>query len=135
MNRLDDQSTLTSSDKALNTRQKASISLILFGLFVFLLIPIHSVELADYSGTTFQEFRDEITCGVERCYIKVSIVDLWTCDYEVQPPSTNVYCAPDAKKTGTTAGILSISISVLLMAYSLKFFSEPRKTESPDYDD
>ena len=132
MNRLDDQSTLTSSDKALNTRQKASISLILFGLFVFLLIPIHSVELADYSGTTFQEFQDEITCGVERCYIKASIVDLWTCDYEVQLPSTNVYCTPDAKKTGTTAGILSISISGLLMAYSLKFFSGPRETKSFD---
>ena len=132
MNRLDDHPTPTSSDKALNTRQRGSISVILFGLFVFLLIPIHSVELADYSGTTFQEFQDEITCGVERCYIKASIVDLWTCGYEAQHPSKNVYCTTDANKSGTTVGILSISISVLLMAYSLKFFSDPDEIESLD---
>ena len=135
MNRLDDRSTPASPDNALNARQKGSISLILFGLFIFLFIPIHSVELADYSGTTFQEFRDEITCGVERCYVKVSIVDLWTCDYEVQYPSTNVYCTPDANKSGTTAGIISTSTSVLLMAYSLKFFSGHRETEFSDCDE
>ena len=129
MNRLDDETAITSSDKALNTRQKGSISLILFGLFIFLFIPIHSIEIADYSGTTFQEFGDEITCGVQRCYIKVSIVDLWTCDYEVQHPSTNVFCTPDAKNSGATIGILSISISILLMAYCLKFFSDPEKND------
>ena len=132
MNPSDDETAITSSDKVLNTRQKGSISLILFGLFIFLFIPIHSIEIADYSGTTFQEFRDEITCGVERCYIKVSIVDLWTCDYEAQRPSTDVYCTTDANKSGTTVGILSISISVLLMAYSLKFFSGPDEIESLD---
>ena len=119
-------------DEALNPRQKGSISLIIFILCLFLLLPIHTVEIADYSGTTFQEFGDEITCGVERCYIKVSIVDLWTCGYEAQHPSKNVYCTTDANKSGTTVGILSISISVLLMAYSLKFFSDPDEIESLD---
>ncbi|MFL2946914.1 MAG: hypothetical protein ACJZ4J_01945 [Candidatus Poseidoniales archaeon] len=84
MNRSDEEATIESDDKALNTRQKGSISLILFSLFIFLLIPIHSVEIADYSGNTFQEVRDEMVCGVERCQMKVSIVDLWTCDYEGQ---------------------------------------------------
>ena len=66
MNRSEDAPAIASSEKALNTRQKSSISLILFGLFIFLFIPIHSVEIADYSGNTFQEVRDEMACGVER---------------------------------------------------------------------
>ena len=116
-------------DEALNPRQKGSISLIIFILCLFLLLPIHTVEIADYSGNTLQEVRDEMVCGVERCFVKVSIVDLWTCDYEVQHPSTNVFCTPDAKNSGATIGILSISISILLMAYCLKFFSDPEKND------
>ena len=116
-------------DKALNPRQLRSISLISFLLCIFLLLPIQTVEIADYSGNTFQEVQDEMVCGVERCFIKVSIVDLWTCDYEVQHPSTNVFCTPDAKNSGATIGILSISISILLMAYCLKFFSDPEKND------
>ena len=133
MNRSDDETAITSSDKELNTRQKSSISLILFGLFIFLFIPIHSVEIADYSGNTFQEVRDEMVCGVERCQIKASIVDLWTCDYEVQPPATNVFCTPDAKNSGATIGILSISVSLLLIAFCLKYFSDDEKNDT-DYE-
>ena len=114
-------------DEALNPRQKGSISLIIFILCLFLLLPIHTVEIADYSGNTFQEFRDEIVCGVERCQMKVSIVDLWTCDYEGQ--NMDPFCTSDAKNSGATIGILSISISILLMAYCLKFFSDPDKND------
>ena len=88
-------------DKSLNPRQLRSVSLISFLLCIFLLLPIHTVEIADYSGNTFQEVQDEMVCGVERCFIKVSIVDLWTCDDEVQHPSTNVFCTSDAKNSGT----------------------------------
>ena len=35
----------------------------------------------------------------------------------------------DAKNSGATIGILSISISILLMAYCLKFFSDPEKND------
>ena len=118
-------------DKSLNPRQLRSVSLISFLLFIFLFIPIHSVELADYSGNTFQEFRDEIVCGVERCQMKVSIVDLWTCDYEGQ--NMDPFCTSDAKNSGATIGILSISISILLMAYCLKYFSESGKNDT-DYE-
>ena len=118
------------ADKALTPRQKSSISLISFLLFIFLFIPIHSVELADYSGNMPQ---DEMVCGVELCFVKVSIVDLWTCDYEVQHPSTNVFCTPDAKNSGATIGILSISVSLLLIAFCLKYFSEPEKNDT-DYE-
>ena len=121
------------ADKALNPRQKSSISLISFLLCIFLLLPIHTVEIADYSGNTFQEVRDEMVCGVERCFVKVSIVDLWTCDYEVQHPSTNVFCTSDAKNSGATIGILSISVSLLLIAFCLKYFSEPEKNDT-DYE-
>ena len=114
-------------DEALNPRQKGSISLIIFILCLFLLLPIHTVEIADYSGNTFQEVRDEMVCGVERCQMKVSIVDLWTCDYEGQ--NTDAFCTSDAKNSGATIGILSISISILLMAYCLKFFSDPEKND------
>ena len=117
-------------DKALNPRQLSSISLISFLLCIFLYIPTQSVEIADYSNLPSQ---DEMVCGVERCQMKVSIVDLWTCDYEVQHPSTNVFCTPDAKNSGATVGILSISISLLLMAYCLKYFSEPEKNDT-DYE-
>jgi len=120
-------------DKSLNPRQLRSISLISFLLCIFLLLPIHTVEIADYSGNTLQEVRDEMVCGVERCFVKVSIVDLWTCDYEVQPPSTNVFCTPDAKNSGATIGILSISVSLLLIAYCLKYFSDDEKNDT-DYE-
>ena len=116
------------ADKALNPRQLRSVSLISFILFIFLFIPIHSVEIADYSGNTFQEFQDEIVCGVERCQMKVSIAELWACDYEGQ--NTDVFCTSDAKNSGATIGILSISISLLLMACCLKFFSEPEKNDT-----
>ena len=129
MNRSDDETAITSSDKELNTRQKSSISLILFGLFIFLFIPIHSVEIADYSGNTFQEVRDEMVCGVERCQIKASIVDLWTCDYE--GPNTDAFCTSDVKNSGATIGILSILISLLLLVSCLKFFSDPEKAAPP----
>ena len=115
------------ADKALTPRQKSSISLISFLLLIFLFIPIHSVEIADYSQN-LQAVRDEMVCGVERCQIKVSIVDLWTCDYEGQ--NTDVFCTSDAKNSGATIGILSISISLLLMACCLKFFSEPEKNDT-----
>ena len=119
------------ADKALTPRQKSSISLISFLLLIFLFIPIHSVEIADYSN--LQAVQDEIVCGVERCQIKVSIVDLWTCDYEVQHPSTNVFCTSDAKNSGATIGILSISVSLLLIAYCLKYFSDDEKNDT-DYE-
>ena len=115
------------ADKALNPRQLRSVSLISFILFIFLFIPIHSVEIADYSQN-LQAVQDEMVCGVERCQMKVSIVDLWTCDYEGQ--KTNVFCTSDAKNSGATIGILSISISLLLMACCLKFFSEPEKNDT-----
>ena len=111
-------------DEALNPRQKGSISLIFFILCLFLFIPTQSVEIADYSNLPPQ---DEMVCGVERCQMQVSIVDLWTCDYEGQ--NTDAFCTPDAKNSGTTIGILSISISILLMAYCLKFFSDPEKND------
>ena len=129
MNQSDEEATIESDDKALNTRQKGSISLILFSLFIFLLIPIHSVEIADYSGNTFQEVRDEMVCGVERCQMKVSIVDLWTCDYEGQ--NADAFCTSDAKNSGATIGILSILISLLLLVSCLKFFSDPEKATPP----
>ena len=118
------------ADKALTPRQKSSISLISFLLCIFLLLPIHTVEIADYSNLPP---RDEMVCGVERCHVKVSIVDLWTCDYEVQHPSTNVFCTSDAKNSGATIGILSISVSLLLIAFCLKYFSEPEKNDT-DYE-
>jgi len=111
-------------DEALNPRQKGSISLIFFILCLFLFIPTQSVEIADYSSLPPQ---DEMVCGVERCQMQVSIVDLWTCDYEGQ--NTDAFCTPDAKNSGATIGILSISISILLMAYCLKFFSDPEKND------
>ena len=118
------------ADKALTPRQKSSISLISFLLCIFLLLPIHTVEIADYSNLPP---RDEMVCGVGRCHVKVSIVDLWTCDYEVQHPSTNVFCTSDAKNSGATIGILSISVSLLLIAFCLKYFSEPEKNDT-DYE-
>ena len=111
-------------DEALNPRQKGSISLIIFILCLYLFLPTQWVEIADYSVNMP---RDEMVCGVERCQIKVSIVDLWTCDYEGQ--NTDDFCTSEAKNSGVTIGILSISISILLMAYCLKFFSDPEKND------
>ena len=128
MNRSDDETAIASSDKALNTRQKSSISLILFGLCIFLFIPTLSVEIADYSNLPSQ---DEMDCGVERCQMKVSIVDLWACDYEGQ--NTDAFCTSDAKNLGTTIGILSLSISLLLIACCYTFFLES-ENNGTDYE-
>jgi len=119
------------ADKALTPRQKSSFSLISFLLLIFLFIPILTVEIADYSGNTFQEFQDEIVCGVERCQMKVSIAELWACDYEGQ--NTDPFCTSDAKNSGATIGIISISVSLLLIAFCLKYFSEPEKNDT-DYE-